>query len=163
MFDPALTQLATTCLQTLRKRGWSIATAESCTGGLVAAALTAIPGSSDVVLGGFVTYSNAMKTGQLGVPYAVLEAHGAVSEPVALAMAKGALQASGADIAVAITGVAGPGGGSELKPVGMVCFAVATAAGAQAITEKFGPLSRDTIRRRSVEKALAMVMAKASA
>jgi nicotinamide-nucleotide amidase len=163
MFDPALTHLATNCLQTLRKRRWSVATAESCTGGLVSAALTAIPGSSDVVLGGFVTYSNEMKARQLGVPEATLAAHGAVSEPVALAMAKGALRESGAGIAVAITGVAGPGGGSDEKPVGLVCFAVATAAGAHATTERFGPLSRDRIRRISVEKALAMVMAEASA
>jgi nicotinamide-nucleotide amidase len=162
MFDPALSALATQCLQSLRQRGWQVATAESCTGGLVSAALTAIPGSSDVVLGGFVTYSNRMKADQLLVPTALLQKHGAVCEPVAAAMAEGARKASGADVCVAITGVAGPGGGSAEKPVGMVCFAVAAPNGVRALTHQFGPLSRDEIRRLSVVKALDLITGSAT-
>ncbi len=113
----------------LRVRRWLAATAESCTGGGVAQAITAIAGSSEVFDRGFVTYSNEAKVEMLGVDPALIEAHGAVSEPVAQAMARGALAASRADVAVAITGIAGPGGGSAAKPVGTVCFAWATRAG----------------------------------
>lgn len=144
-------------LEAARARGWMIATAESCTGGLVSAALTEIPGSSDVFDRGFVTYSYPAKTALLGVPPALLEAHGAVSEPVALAMATGALAASDASLAVAVTGVAGPGA-SEAKPEGLVWFAVATAAGARAETREFGPLGRAAVRARSVETALALAL-----
>lgn len=113
----------------LRKRGWRLATAESCTGGLVSAACTELSGSSDWFDRGFVTYSNAAKTEMLGVPAALIEAHGAVSESVAIAMAEGALRHSSAQVALSITGVAGPTGGSADKPVGTVCFAWATPAG----------------------------------
>lgn len=107
----------------LRARGWRLVTAESCTGGLIAAACTALAGSSEWFECGFVTYSNAAKTGSVGVPAALIEAHGAVSEPVARAMAEGALAASGAQLAVAVTGIAGPGGAVPGKPVGTVWLA----------------------------------------
>lgn len=115
--------------QALLARGWSLSTAESCTGGLVAAACTELSGSSVWFERGFVTYSNAAKTEMLGVPAALIEAHGAVSEPVARAMADGAVRHSAAQVALSITGVAGPTGGSADKPVGTVCFAWATPAG----------------------------------
>lgn len=115
--------------QALLARGWCLSTAESCTGGLVAAACTELSGSSAWFERGFVTYSNAAKTEMLGVPAALIEAHGAVSEPVARAMAEGALRHSAAQVALSITGVAGPTGGSADKPVGTVCFAWATPAG----------------------------------
>src|SRR6202035_4780856 len=116
-------------LDLCRKRGLRIATAESCTGGLVAGALTEIAGSSDVVDRGFVTYSNAAKEAMLGVPAATLERYGAVSAETAAAMAAGALKNSLADVTVAITGIAGPGGGSKQKPVGLVHFAAARRGG----------------------------------
>jgi nicotinamide-nucleotide amidase len=118
-------QLAERVLAEARKRGLKIATAESCTGGMVSAALTDIAGSSDVFERGFVTYSNESKQAMLGVPAETIAAHGAVSTDTARAMAEGAIRNSRADIAVAITGVAGPGGGSAEKPVGLVCFAIA--------------------------------------
>ena len=123
MIDAELRPTAKRLLDLCRARGLTIATAESCTGGLVAAALTDIAGSSDVVECGFVTYSNAAKETMLGVPQATLKAHGAVSAETASAMAAGALRHSAADLAVAITGIAGPGGGSKNKPVGLVYFA----------------------------------------
>ncbi len=116
----------------LRARGWRIATAESCTGGLIAAACTALAGSSDWFERGFVTYSNAAKTEQLGVDAATIAAHGAVSEPVARAMAEGALARSAADLAVAVTGIAGPGGAVPGKPVGTVWLALAQRGAATA-------------------------------
>ena len=140
-------------LQAARAKGWRIATAESCTGGLIAGALTEIAGSSDVVECGFVTYSNAAKQKMLGVTAASLEAHGAVSEQVAREMARGALQASGVDLAVSVTGIAGPGG-SEFKPEGMVCFGVATARGVVTETVQFGPLGRAQVRQATVTHAL---------
>mgnify|MGYP002620447361 CR=1 FL=1 len=130
-----------------------IAVAESCTGGMLAAALTDLPGSSEIFAGGYVTYSNAMKTAALGVPEALLAAHGAVSEPVAQAMARGALAASGADLALAITGIAGPGG-SEFKPEGRVCFALARADTVQSETVEFGAPGRDRVRRAARDHAL---------
>ncbi|MFQ8430858.1 CinA family protein [Amaricoccus sp. W119] len=144
---------ATRLLSAARARGWHLATAESCTGGLVAGALTDVPGSSDVVDRGFVTYSNAAKTEMIGVPPDLITEHGAVSEPVARAMAEGARAASGADIAIAITGVAGPGA-SEAKPEGLVWFAVATAGGTRAERRDFGALGRQRVRARAVETAL---------
>jgi nicotinamide-nucleotide amidase len=144
-------------LAAARARGWTIATAESCTGGMLAAALTDIPGSSDVFDRGFVTYSNAAKTAMLAVPAELIAEYGAVSEPVAGAMAAGALAASGAQLAVAITGVAGPGG-SEAKPEGLVWFAVATAAGVDAERREFGPVGRAAVRQRSVETALELAL-----
>ena len=124
-FPAALLAQARALLDLCRARGLKLATAESCTGGLVAGLLTEIAGSSDVVERGFVTYSNEAKREMLGVAAATLEAHGAVSEATAREMALGALRASRADIAVSVTGVAGPGGGSDAKPVGLVHFACA--------------------------------------
>lgn len=146
-------------LSQARQHGLRIATAESCTGGLVAAALTAVAGSSDVVEAGLVTYSNAAKTVLLGVPEALLNEHGAVSQPVAWAMAEGALVRTGADLAVAITGIAGPGGGSPEKPVGLVHFALAR-SGEETETrvERFGSIGRDAVRQASVRTALEMLM-----
>lgn len=140
-------------LDVARARGWKVATAESCTGGLVAGAITDIPGSSDVFDRGFVTYSYPAKVAMLGVPQVMLTEHGAVSEPVARAMAEGALAASDADVAVAITGVAGPGA-SDAKPEGLVWFAVATRDEVRAERREFGAIGRDRVRARSVETAL---------
>ena len=151
--------LARTVLAEARAKGLKIATAESCTGGLVAGALTAVPGSSDVVERGFVTYSNEAKAELLGVDPALIEAHGAVSEPVARAMAAGALANSRADLAVAITGVAGPGG-SQAKPEGLVHFATAVKNGADAHSEnRFGAIGRNNVRAASVRTALEMLRA----
>lgn len=147
-------------LAACRAAGLTVATAESCTGGLVAGALTAVPGSSDVLDRGFVTYSNAAKMAMLGVPAATLDAFGAVSEETARAMAHGALAVSGVGLAVAITGVAGPGGGSPLKPVGLVHFAAARAEGSVLARRRtFGPLDRGEIRRLSVLEALDLLAA----
>lgn len=146
-------------LELARQAGRLIATAESCTGGLVAAALTEIPGSSDVVDRGFVTYSNAAKREMLGVQAATLEAHGAVSEPVAREMAEGALRRSGAGLAVSITGIAGPGG-SEFKPEGRVCFGLAITGQATATeTVEFGAPGRDKVRAAARDHALALLEA----
>ena len=134
-----------------------IATAESCTGGLLAGAITDVAGSSAIFDRGFVTYTNAAKMTMLGVPGAVLDAHGAVSEPVARAMAKGALQRSDAHIAVAITGIAGPGG-SEHKPEGRVCFALATVGRVTVETIEFGAIGRAQVRGGSVERGLQMLL-----
>ncbi len=142
-----------------RAKGLRLATAESCTGGLVAAALTDIAGASDVFDRGFVTYSNEAKRDMLGVPWPLIERHGAVSAEVARAMALGAIDRSLADIAVAITGVAGPGGGSADKPVGLVHFACARRGGAVTHVERrFGPLTRAEIRTASVAQALEMMI-----
>ena len=140
-----------------RARGLKIATAESCTGGLVAAALTEIAGSSDVVDRGFVTYSNEAKHEMLGVPLATLKKFGAVSEQTAVAMAKGALRNSGADIAVSITGIAGPGGATPGKPVGLVHFAAAGPRGVIHRAKKFGDIGRRKVRLKSVSEALDML------
>lgn len=157
MFDAEITALSDEVLSLCRARSLTVATVESCTGGLVAGALTAIPGSSDVVNGGLVTYSNAAKTALAGVPAGLIAAHGAVSEPVACAMAEGGRTRLAADIAVAITGVAGPGGGSEAKPVGLVHFGCSTSSGTVNREKRFGALSRDEIRRLSVLEALALL------
>lgn len=152
-------KLAEAVLDTCRQKQIMLATAESCTGGLVAAALTAIAGSSDVIERGFVTYSNEAKSEMLGVHAALVSAHGAVSQEVAEAMARGALAHSRAGIAVSITGIAGPGGGSTDKPVGLVHFACAL-AGQQTLHLKrlYGPLSRDDIRTAAVCDALQLVL-----
>jgi nicotinamide-nucleotide amidase len=158
MIDRALRAKAKRVLELCRARGMRVATAESCTGGLVAAALTEIAGSSDVVDCGFVTYSNEAKMAMLGVPAATLERHGAVSAQTAQAMAAGALKNSRADIAVSITGIAGPGGGSKQKPVGLVHFAAASRAGGQVLRRKlFGKIGRGRVRLRSVVEALALL------
>jgi len=141
-------------------RGWMIATAESCTGGLVAAAVTDISGSSAVLDRGFVTYSNAAKVAMLDVTPATLDAHGAVSEETAREMAAGALAHSAAHVAVAITGVAGPSGGTAQKPVGLVHFACAVKGrGITHVERRFGPLSRAKIRSASVDQALELLIA----
>jgi len=140
-----------------RASGFRIATAESCTGGLVAAAITEVPGASDVFDRGFVTYSNAAKTELLGVDPVLISTHGAVSEPVARAMAEGALTRSAADLAVAVTGIAGPGG-SEFKPEGRVCFALARRGRAtRSETVDFGALGRPAVRAASVAHALGLL------
>lgn len=157
MFDAKITELATEVLAACREAGLTIATVESCTGGLIAGALTAIPGSSDVVNGGLVTYSNAAKSALAGVPAELIEAHGAVSEPVARAMAEGGWMRLAANLAVAVTGVAGPGGGSVDKPVGLVHFACAQGHATVHRERRFGTLSRDEIRRLTVITALEML------
>ena len=150
-------------LDACRRRGLTVVTAESCTGGLVSGALTEIPGSSDVVDRGFVTYSNAAKEAMLGVPADVLQRHGAVSREAASAMAAGALAISGADLAVAVTGIAGPGGGSAEKPIGLVHFAAASRSGRHIHRERrFGDVGRSVVRARSVAEALAMLEALAT-
>jgi nicotinamide-nucleotide amidase len=156
--DAALRRAAKRVLDLCRKRGLQVATAESCTGGLVAAALTEIAGSSDVVDRGFVTYSNAAKQAMLGVSEATLERFGAVSAETAEAMAAGALEHSKADLAVAITGIAGPGGGSRAKPVGLVHFAAASRDGRRVERRcLFGKIGRRRVRLRSVAEALDML------
>jgi nicotinamide-nucleotide amidase len=153
-----LARAAARVLDLCRVRGLTVATAESCTGGLVAAALTEIAGSSDVVDRGFVTYSNAAKQDMLGVPVGILERHGAVSRETAEAMAKGALAHAPADLAVAITGIAGPGGGTTEKPVGLVHFAAAARDGRLIHRERrFGDVGRAEVRLRAVAEALAML------
>ena len=153
----ALTKAAAAALSACRAAGLMAATAESCTGGLVAAALTAIAGSSDVVERGFVTYSNRAKTAMLGVPATLLEAHGAVSEPVARAMAEGALAHSAAGIAVAVTGIAGPGGGSAAKPVGLVHFACARTGTMTVARHRIFAGDRDAVRLQAALTALALL------
>lgn len=157
-FPHEITTLARLLLQECRERKLRIATAESCTGGLVAGALTEIAGSSDVVDRGFVTYSNRAKSAMLGVPGDLIADVGAVSEPVARFMAEGALEHSDAHLSVAITGVAGPGGGTPLKPVGLVHFATARAnSGIFHRVEMFGDIGRDRVRMASVRVALEMM------
>jgi nicotinamide-nucleotide amidase len=159
--DEALAR-AGALLDLCRSRGLKVATAESCTGGLVAALLTEIAGASDVVERGFVTYSNDAKRELLGVRAETLAAYGAVSAETAREMAEGALRGSRADIAVSITGVAGPGGGGAEKPVGLVHFACAVrGAGVVTLERRFGALGRGAVRWASVEQALDMVEAAA--
>ena len=143
-------------LEALRAQNLTIATAESCTGGLIAAALTAIAGSSSSVLGGFVVYSNAMKTAQLGVPEAVLAAVGAVSEAVARLMAEGALARSGADIALSCTGIAGPGGATPGKPVGLVHMAAARRGGQTIHLARVFAGDRAEVRAATVDAVLGL-------
>ena len=158
MIDAELRQAAKTLLALCRSRGLRIATAESCTGGLVAGALTEIAGSSDVVDRGFVTYSDAAKEAMLKVPAATLKRHGAVSAETAIAMAVGALKQSQADLAVAITGIAGPGGGSKAKPVGLVHFAAARRDGRRIERRRlFGKIGRRRVRLKSVAEALKLL------
>lgn len=158
-----LRALAAEVLAACEARGLMVATAESCTGGMVAAALTDIPGSSTVVERGFVTYSNAAKAEMLGVPIALTDDPGAVSEPVARAMAEGALMRSRASLAVAITGVAGPGGGTASKPEGLVHFACARRGGKTTHERiEFGALGRDQVRAASVRQALKMLLTSAT-
>ena len=139
-----------------QSKGIMIATAESCTGGLIAGALTEVPGSSAVVDRGFITYSNDAKVEMLGVPMDLITAHGAVSRPVAEAMALGALARSKAGLCVSVTGVAGPGG-TDAKPEGMVCFGIATAQGVRSETQRFGALGRSEVRSETVRHALKLL------
>jgi nicotinamide-nucleotide amidase len=148
--------------QALKARGWRIATAESCTGGLIAAACTELAGSSDWFERGFVSYSNQAKTDLLGVPADLIAAHGAVSEPVARAMAEGALQRAGVEVAVAVTGIAGPGGSSAAKPVGTVWLAWAVRGGATLARCEIFPGDRAQVRQSTCEQALAGLLQQAT-
>ena len=159
--DPSLSEMAVHVLDGFRAEGLKIATAESCTGGLIAALLTSIAGSSDVFERGYVTYSNEAKETAIGVDPELIREHGAVSAPVAVAMAMGALAHSNADASVAVTGIAGPGGGSAEKPVGLVFIAVANRQEEGAFVEefRFGATSRDEIRNETSKMAFEMLLA----
>jgi len=159
MIAPVLVQRAAALLKRYEAEGLRIVTAESCTGGLLAALLTEVPGSSTVVERGFVTYSNEAKTDMLGIAADLIAQHGAVSEPVARAMAEGALGRSHADVAVSITGIAGPGGATATKPVGLVHFAVARGAHTGALERRYGDLGRGIVREKAVEDALGLLAA----
>lgn len=156
MFPNDLLAEAEALLGAARARGWHITTAESCTGGLIAGLLTAIGGSSDVVDGGAVTYSNAAKTRMLGVPVDLITTHGAVSEAVARAMAEGARATAEVDLAIAVTGVAGPGGGTADKPVGLVWFGIASPVGITAESHIF-PGDRTAVRLATVRHAIGLL------
>lgn len=157
-FAPRLLRAAEHLLETCRRKGRLIATAESCTGGLIAGVLTAVPGSSDVVDCGFVTYSNDAKAKMIGVPEATIRQHGAVSADVAVAMAQGAIAQSRAHLAIAVTGVAGPGGGTAIKPVGLVWLAAAARDGHVRTRElRLGDIGREEVRLATVGEALAML------
>ena len=145
-------------LNAARAQGFTVGTAESCTGGLIAKRLTDVPGSSDVVVGGIVSYANSAKVKLLDVPQALLDAHGAVSAEVAAAMATGARARLGVDIAVAVTGVAGPGGGTADKPVGTVWFGISTAAGTTSVHKKLPDFGRDRVRESTAATALRLLL-----
>ena len=158
LFPADLVARAAALIDAYRRHGLKLATAESCTGGLVGALMTEIAGSSDAFERGFVVYSNDAKHELLGVPESVLAEQGAVNEACARAMASGALRASRADVAVAITGIAGPGGGSKAKPVGLVHFACAGPSGRLvAVERRFGDLGRAAVREASVRQAMEML------
>lgn len=153
--------LAGQVLNSLRAKGWRIATAESCTGGMIAAALTDIAGSSDVFERGFITYSNQSKIDLLGVPAAIIAQHGAVSAEVAKLMAEGALHNAKVEVALSVTGIAGPTGGSAEKPVGLVFIALASKGRATEVTHHiFAPADRTSIRQQAVNAALKMVLSR---
>jgi nicotinamide-nucleotide amidase len=158
MFSAALLQTSTEILERYRHAGLRIVTAESCTGGLVAAALTAIAGSSDVIERGFVTYTNEAKEQLLGVPRVALLSYGAVSEMVARAMAEGALHASFADVAVSVTGIAGPGGATADKPLGLVHFGLARRGRATVAERHVFAGNRDGVREAALERALSLLL-----
>lgn len=149
-------QIAQDVVEGVRGAGKMCATAESCTGGGIGAAITAVPGSSEMFAGGVISYSNEVKRDVLGVPQATLDAHGAVSAETARAMAEGARRLLKVDAAVAVTGVAGPGGGSPQKPVGTVWFGLATAAGSRAEMRRFDG-DRDQVRAQTVVHALELL------
>ncbi|TPW33039.1 CinA family protein [Martelella alba] len=164
ILDPDLEERARVLIEYCTRTRAMIATAESCTGGLIAAALTEISGSSAVVDRGFVTYSNEAKMEMLGVQKAILDQYGAVSRETALQMAAGALWRSNADMAIAVTGIAGPTGGTEEKPVGLVHLAARDRAGhIQHIESRYGDIGRAAIRRATVRSALGMLEALAQA
>jgi len=156
-FDKQAEELLALC----RAKGLSLASVESCTGGLIGASLTEIPGSSDVVVGGFITYSNDAKANLVAVGREALEQFGAVSENVAAQMAEGGKAAIGADIVVSVTGIAGPGGGSKEKPVGLVCFGLAHVSGIETFTKIFPNNGRHEIRQQSVAYAFDLLKAAA--
>jgi nicotinamide-nucleotide amidase len=163
-FPPAIDAQAQAAIRLYGARGWMVSTAESCTGGLIAGALTEVAGSSAVVDRGFVTYSNAAKMDLLGVQAETLDTFGAVSQETALQMARGALMRSRAHVSIAVTGIAGPGGGSLAKPVGLVHLAAACKDGRLIHhAMRYGDLGRQGIRLATVETALAMLMAMAQA
>jgi len=160
MFDEEILALASMVIKEFGEMNMQVATAESCTGGLIGGAITSVDGSSSVYGRGFITYSNQAKTDLLGVEPGTLEDHGAVSVECASQMATGALEAANANAAVAVTGIAGPGGGTETKPVGLVYIAVATSADEGAFVEKFefGDIGRHNVRRETVMQALEMLL-----
>lgn len=156
--DPEMQEAAERVIELCRARNYTLATAESCTGGLVAVTLTDIPGSSDVFDRGIITYSNEAKHKLLGVPTALLKEYGAVSAPVAKAMAQGVIAATDTQVGLSVTGVAGPGGGTDEKPVGLVFIGSAIAGGEHHVREcRFGNLGRSEVRRRSVIAVFALV------
>ena len=156
--NPDLKARAAALIRAYGERGWMIVTAESCTGGLLAGLLTEIPGSSAAVERGFVTYSNEAKIELVGVEPGLIAAHGAVSEPVARAMAQGALSRSRAHVAIAVTGIAGPGGATATKPVGLVHFALArSGAPTRHLERRYGDLGREDVRWKAVTEALSLL------
>lgn len=155
--EPDIHALAEKIISLAREHRLTLATVESCTGGLIAGALTAVPGSSDVLYGGFVTYANEAKIGMVGVPYGLLREFGAVSREVAAAMAEGGLAAAGTHLCIAVTGIAGPSGGSAEKPVGLVHLAVASDEGTKTVKKTFKG-DRSAIRRAAVEEALRLTL-----
>ena len=161
MFEAETLTLAQSVLDACRARGWHVATAESCTGGLVAGALTAIAGSSDVVEHGFVTYSNEAKSELLGVPPETIAAHGAVSSETAAAMAEGAVARAPVDLAISVAGVAGPGGGSATKPVGLVIFGLARRDGLCRTERRIFDGDRSAVRQAALQVALGLLAAEA--
>jgi nicotinamide-nucleotide amidase len=161
VFEAETLALAQSVLDACRARGWHVATAESCTGGLVAGALTAIAGSSDVVERGFVTYSNEAKSELLGVPPETIAAHGAVSAETAAAMAEGAVARSPVDLAISVIGVAGPGGGSAAKPVGLVIFGLARRNGPSRTERRIFDGDRSAIRQAALQMALGLLATEA--
>ena len=161
MFDAEILALAQSVLDGCRTRGWRIATAESCTGGLVAGALTAVAGSSDVVERGFVAYSNKAKSELLGVPPETIATHGAVSSETAAAMAEGAVARAPVDLAISVTGVAGPSGGSAAKPVGLIIFGLARRLGPTRTERRVFDGDRSAIRDAALRVALGLLAAEA--
>jgi len=161
VFEPEIFTLAQSVLTACRARNWRFAIAESCIGGLVVGALTAIAGSSDVVERGFVTYSNEAKSELLGVPPEIIAAHGAVSAETAAAMARGAVARAPVDLAISVTGIAGPGGATETKPVGLVLFGVARRDGACRMEHRVFDGDRTAVRQAALREALHLLEAEA--
>jgi nicotinamide-nucleotide amidase len=161
MFEAETLTLAQAVLETCRARNWRLATAESCTGGLVAGALTAIAGSSDVVERGFVTYSNEANSELLGVPPEIIAAHGAVSAETAAAMAQGAIARAPVDLAISVAGVAGPGGATPTKPVGLVLFGLVRRDGACRTERRVFAGDRTAVRQAALQEALGLLEAEA--
>jgi nicotinamide-nucleotide amidase len=158
VFPADILESAGRLIERLRATHRKVTTAESCTGGLVAGAITSIAGSSDVFEQGFITYANAAKTGMIGVDATLIRRHGAVSAEVARAMAEGALQTASADLAVAVTGVAGPGGGTPDKPVGLVFIGIASRNDVTGVQHfEFGDIGRESVRIASVREALRLL------